>query len=363
MQLPRPLPLSIIIAALLAASCGTDNKKSKAPDAPPVLPIAPTEKNQKCTNGQVLDADTNACRNPTERECLERNMVFYGLTCDVYFPPLPNDSVNAPKITFDKYCEKNAAGAFVNCKDGEYALPVSAIPHVEGTPEAYKTLAVDQEIKLQFAIKNVGEVKLTLDNGSEPIDLLKPAGSAPWLLRNLKVGDSIPMKLTFAPGTVIHDKSEIRFSHQFASYHDKSQILEGITSKIITNKWLAEETERQRKARMNPSTLNSEWLSFLMNDVKGDVVWTFKDKCPADQQRSSLGTSVCLVDQTIDSKPNWKNLYFIYTCITPRPITISYGQERYGLLNYGRFQNEPFTILIPKNLTFLGQDCFLKIVE
>lgn len=362
MQLSRSLSLGLMASALLFSACSTESKKSRDNDPEDQAPSAnPT---LKCGYGQVLDLDGKSCRKPTERECIEGNMVFNGVTCDSYFPGLYSVPADAPSINLAAFCETNSKGAFINCKDGDFTLPVAAIAQGDGTDESFKNMAVDEEIKVQHSIKSVGAVKVMLDHGTEPLDLLKPADATiPWLIRNLNVGDVIKLKVSFAPDTVIHGKSEIRISEQFVTYHDKGKILEAIASKKVTNKWLADETERQRKARVYRSKLNDEWLAFLKNEVKGDVVWTLNEKCPADQKRAFLATSVCLIDQKVESIAAWQNRAFIYTCTTTRTISIDYAQERYGLLSYGKFQDEPFSILIPKNTPFIGPDCFIKIIE
>lgn len=366
MQLSRSVPLILLTAGLLATACGTERRKSKAPEAQPELPIAPPEK-LECSLGQVLDADNKTCRKPTERECLQNNKVFNGVTCDVYLPTLGTEPAHALRIDLAAFCEKNTAGAFTNCKDGVFSLPVTAIPHVEGTPEAFQTMTIDQEFKLQHSIKVVGDIKISLDLGTETVDALKPTDSnLPWLLRNLKVGDAIPLKVSFAADTIIHGKSEIRIIDQFVTYHDKAQILTAIADKTVSNKWLSDETTRQAKARLYRSTLNNEWLTFLKKDVKGDVVWSLHEKCPADQQRNFLATSICAIDQKVDSQPAWKNQAFLNTCTyVLNVITIEYLalQERYGLLNYGKFQTDDFSISIPKNTRFIGPACFIKIIE
>ncbi len=363
MQLSRSISPTLLSIGLLASACGTEHRKIKTPEPQPELPINPIE--PKCQPGQVIDTGTNSCRQPTERECLERNTVKSSTTCDTYFPSLGSDTVNAPKIDLASFCEKNTAGALINCKDGVYSLPVTAIAHVEGTPEAFLTMPVDQEIKLQHAIKATGDVNVTVEVGGETVDLLRPNDSTvPWLLRNLKVGDSIPLNVSFAADMIINSRSEIRISDQLSTYHDKAQILAAIAGKTVANQWLSLETSRQSRARIYKSNLNGEWLLFLKDAVKGDVVWSMKDDCPAEHLKTSLGTWFCQVDQDIKSKPTWKNQAFVNTCQTARNnITLNYAQERYGVLNYGRFHNEEFSIFIPKNTLVIGPACFIKIVE
>jgi len=294
-------------------------------------------------------------------------MVFNGQTCDVYFQSLSSESANALRIDLATFCDKNAAGAFENCKDGVFSLPVAALPHVEGTPESFRKMTIDQEFKLQHSIKVAGEIKISLDLGNETVDALKVTDSTPsWLLRNLITGDSIPLKVIFAADTVIHGKSEIRIVDQFVTYHDKAHILTSLTDKTVSNKWLSDETTRQAKSRNYRATLNNEWLTFVKNDVKGDVVWSLNEKCPADQQRNLTTMSFCEVDQKVDGNLAWKNQAFINTCTSAlNVITIEYPvlEERYGLLNYGKFQAGDYSVFIPKLTRFIGPACFIKIIE